>query len=113
MAAWLAENTANHQIYFVADESAIKIDDATLIQLVKQIHQIADPLSGGSDWSLEKFPTDEKWFVKHYLEKIKKEGQYIPGKIWIHPDLEILKRKIAEAFLGKRLKITQTMPAIR
>lgn len=113
MAAWLAENSSNPQIYFIADESVVKIDDAKLIQLVKQIHIMADPLSGGQGWNLETFPTDSKWFVKHYLKKIKKGGEFITNGIWIHPDLDVIKIKINMILQGKKRSLTQQIPAVQ
>jgi len=113
MAAWLAENSRNSQIYFVADESVVRIDDAKLIELVKQIHSMADPLFGDQGWNLEKFPTDSKWFVKHYLKKMKKGGEFVPNGIWIHPDLDVIKDKINMILQGRKRSLTQQMQAVQ
>lgn len=113
MGVWVAKSNNESQIYFTADESLVAVDISKLLSLVHDLDQMAMPSKQGQKPILSRILSDDPDKVRWVLKNGKAKGQYIPGEIWIHPDLSVIKMKIIMVLTGKRRKVTQQMIAAK
>ena len=110
MAVYIVANDEDDQVYFSIDSSLVRINAAQLIQLAKDINR----LDNGQGCTHYKIRSNDVKFVRYYLSEMKREGDYIPGELWVHPVLEDHKKHILAVLQGKADKIpmpqTDTKP---
>jgi len=109
MSVWIVKSSDESQIYFTVDESLVKISEEKLLELARDIDQMAMPTTTDKDVNLFRIRSNNPATIEWVLNKGQAKGQYIPGKLWIHPDLLVIKNRIAAVIQGTKRKVTQQM----
>ncbi len=109
MGVWIVKSSDESQIYFTVDESLVKISEEKLLELAQDIDQMAMPTTPDKNVNLFRIKSDNPATIEWVLNKSQAKGQYIPGQIWIHPDLLVIKSRIIAVVQGTKRKVTRQL----
>ena len=109
MGVWVVKSSDENQIYLTVDESLVKISEEKLLELARDIDTMAMPSTPGKDVNLFRIGSENPSSIEWVLNKGQAKGQYVPGQIWIHPDLLVIKSRILAVLQGTKRKVTQQM----
>ena len=113
MAVIVAKGPNDNQVYFTIDQSLVKVPETKVLELIRDIDKMALPTGDNSQGSLYIIGSDDPEVVQDIINKGKAKGRYITGKIWVHPDLTVIRTKIIAVLNGEKERLTDKIQIIK